>query len=165
MLQRHTKRERNYREWNSHTNYLSKISPFYHSPQKSPLCFAKERIPSLCPSSGGTIFYKQIVSDQSKLRKEFFSLWKDSTSSSKAILFLVFQTVQKMQRGPALQTILCFFPTKEPVQPNRVSLTDENTQDTPKRVKSISYNAHLFTMKKEVVNGFLFHLTKVTSIC
>ena len=41
----------------------------------------------------GPSFINKLVSDQSELRKEVFSLWMDSASSSKAILFLVFQTV------------------------------------------------------------------------
>ena len=70
----------------------------------------------------------------------------DNTSFLKAILLLVFQTVQKMQRGPTLQTVLRFFPIKKPVQPNRVSLIDNgNTEDTLKRVKNISHNAFFFS--------------------
>ena len=65
----------------------------------------------------------------------------DNTSSLKAILFFVFQTIQKMQTGPALQTNL-----KKPFQPNRVSLTeDKNTQDTLKRVKNNSHTALFFS--------------------
>ena len=85
----------------------------------------------------GPSFVNKLASDQSELRKEVFSLWIKNTSSSKAILFLVFQTVQKMQRGPTFQTVLRFFPTKKPFQPNRVSLiNNRNTHDTPKRVKA-----------------------------
>ena len=94
----------------------------------------------------GPSFVNKLASDQSELRKEVFSLWIKNTSSSKAILFLVFQTVQKMQRGPTFQTVLRFFPTKKPFQPNRVSLiNNRNTQDTSKRVKSISHNALVFS--------------------
>ena len=94
----------------------------------------------------GPSFVNKLASDQSELRKEVFSLWIKNTSSSKPILFLVFQTVQKMQRGPAFQTVLRFFPTKKPFQPNRVSLiNNRNTQDTSKRVKSISHNALVFS--------------------
>ena len=47
-----------------------------------------------------------------------------------------------MQGEPSLQTVLRFFPTKNPFQPKRVSLTEEgNTQDTPTKVKIISHNA------------------------
>ena len=94
----------------------------------------------------GPSFINKLVSDQSELRKEVFSLWMDNTSSSKAILFLIFQTVQKMQRGPAVETVLHFFPTKKQFQPNKVSLIeDRNTQDTTKRVKNISHNALVFS--------------------
>lgn len=41
---------------------------------------------------------------------------------SKAIIFLAFQTVQKMHKGPTLQTFLGFLPTRESCQPRRISL-------------------------------------------
>lgn len=49
----------------------------------------------------------------------------DSTSSSKAILFFVFQIVQKMHKGLALQIVLCFLPIKDSFHPKRISLTEE----------------------------------------
>ena len=48
----------------------------------------------------------------------------DSTSSSNAILFLTFQTVQKIHKGSALQTSFLFFPTKDPFQPKSIILTE-----------------------------------------
>ena len=80
----------------------------------------------------GPSFINILVSDHNKYTKEPFSLWMDSTSSSKAILFLAFQIVQKMHKGPTLQTFLCFLPTKDPFQLIRISLTkEENTHETP----------------------------------
>ena len=94
----------------------------------------------------GPSFINILVSNQSKYTKEPFSLWMDSMLSLKAILFLAFQTVQKMHQGPTLQTFLRFLPTKDPFQLKRVSLTEEgNTHETPKRVKNISYKPLVFT--------------------
>ena len=44
----------------------------------------------------GPSFINILVSNQSKYTKEPFSLWMDNMLSLKAILFLAFQTVQKM---------------------------------------------------------------------
>ena len=76
------------------------------------------------------------VFDQRKKMKELLSLWTDNTSSLNAILFLVFQTVQKIHKGPVFQTSFFFFPTKDPSQPKSVALTVVgNTYCTPKREK------------------------------
>ena len=49
-----------------------------------------------------------LVHDHKIQTKEFFSLWNESSSSLKAILFLSFQTVQKIYKGAALQAFLLF---------------------------------------------------------
>ena len=49
----------------------------------------------------------------------------DKTLSSKVILFLAFQTDQKMHKGPVFQTVLRFLPTKDPFHFMGVSLTEE----------------------------------------
>ena len=48
----------------------------------------------------------------------------DSTPSSKAIEFLAFQITQNKHNGPISHTTFLFLPTKEPLQPMRVSLTE-----------------------------------------
>ena len=69
----------------------------------------------------GPSFIHNLVSDQSKYTKEAFSLWMDSTLSSKAILFLAFQMTQNKHNGPTCHTTFLFLPTKEPLHPKRVS--------------------------------------------
>ena len=94
----------------------------------------------------GPFSINNLVAYHNKYTKEPFSLWMDNTSSSKAILFLTFQTVQKKHKGPTLQTFLRFLPTKNPFQLKRVSLTEEgNTHKTPKREKNTSHKALVFT--------------------
>ena len=91
-------------------------------------------------------FMNNLVFDQRKQTKELFSLWMKSMSSSKAILFLAFQIIQKMHKGPTLYTSFLFFPTNDPSQPKSVALTEDgNTQCTPKIVKNISYEALVLT--------------------
>ena len=52
------------------------------------------------------------------------------------MLFLSCQIIQNKVRGAAIQAFFCLFPTKEPRQERKVSLTDlGNTQLTPKIVK------------------------------
>ena len=61
----------------------------------------------------------------------------DSTPSSKAIEFLAFQITQNKHNGPKSHATFLFLPTKEPLQPMRVSLTKcGNTQETPKKKRS-----------------------------
>ena len=67
------------------------------------------------------------ASDQKRQTKEFFRLWIENSSLSKAILFLAFQIVQNKHKGSALQTFLFFLPTNEPCQPKSVSLTNEGS--------------------------------------
>ena len=52
----------------------------------------------------GPSFINILVSDHNKYTKEPFILLMASTSSSKAIMFLAFQTVQKIHKGPTLQS-------------------------------------------------------------
>ena len=92
-----------------------------------------------------------LASEQRKQTKDPFSLWMESMLSSKAILFIVFQTVQKRHKRPTLQTFLCFLPTNEPFQPKSIALTKEgSTQDTPKRVKKTSYKTLIFTHRRSM---------------
>ena len=58
----------------------------------------------------------------------------DSTQSSKTIVFLAFQMTQNKHNGPTCHATFLFLPTKEPLQPKRVSFTEKRkTQDTPKK--------------------------------
>lgn len=78
-----------------------------------------------------------LVQNQKLQTKELFCLQIESSSLSKAILFLSFQTIQKIHKGVAFHAFLCFFPTNESCQPRRVSLTvKDKTQDMSKRAKS-----------------------------
>ena len=87
----------------------------------------------------GPYFINSFVSNQRKYTKEFLSLWIDNSSSSKATLFLGFQTVQKRHNGLALQTPFVFFPTKDPSHPKSVAFTVAgSTHCTPKREQSNS---------------------------
>ena len=64
----------------------------------------------------------------------------NNTSSLNAILFLTFQTVQKMHKGPTLQTSLLFLSTKDTSHPKSVALTDiGSTHCTPEKVKNIPH--------------------------
>ena len=55
--------------------------------------------------------------DQRSQTNEFFIIWIEKSSLTKAILFLSFQIVQNKQRGAANQAFLRFLPTKESCQP------------------------------------------------
>ena len=48
----------------------------------------------------------------------------DNTPSSKAIEFLAFQLTQNKHNGPSCHAIFLFLPTKEPLQPKKVSFTE-----------------------------------------
>ena len=70
----------------------------------------------------------------------------DSTPTSKAMLFLTFQTDQNKHRGAIFHTVLRCLPTQAPSQPTRVSLTEEvNTQHTPSKVKNIFHTSLVFS--------------------
>ena len=61
----------------------------------------------------------------------------DNTPSSKAIEFLVFQIIQNKHNGPKSHATFLFLPTKEPLQPMRVSFTKRGkTQETPKKERN-----------------------------
>ena len=63
-----------------------------------------------------------------------FSPWFESSSLSKAFLFLSFHNVQKRHNGAASHTFFHFLPTKEPWHPSKVAFTEDNTtQETLKR--------------------------------
>ena len=87
-------------------------------------------------------------SDHRKQTKSLFSLWKENTSLSNTILFLAFQTFQNKHKGLALQTFICFLPTKEPCRPNNVSLIDEestqNIGEASEAIFSIVYASSVF---------------------
>ena len=70
----------------------------------------------------------------------------DNTPSSKAIEFLAFQITQNKHNGPISHTTFLFLPTKEPLQPIRVSLTNcKKTQETPKKErKGTTFTPPLF---------------------
>ena len=88
----------------------------------------------------GSSFINNLVQDQKLQTKEFFILWIKSSSLSKTILFLSFQTVQKRHNGAIIQAFLRFLPTKEPCQPIKVSLIDNGrTHVTPKIANNNSH--------------------------
>ena len=61
----------------------------------------------------------------------------DNTPSSKAIEFLAFQITQNKYNGPKSHATFLCLPTKEPLQPMRVFLTESGkTQETPKKERS-----------------------------
>ena len=93
----------------------------------------------------GPSFINNLDSDQSKYTKNAFSFCMDKTPPSKAILFLAFQTGQNKHKKPAFQTVLRFLPIKDPFHPKKVSLTEEeNTQDTPNKVKNNFHTSLVF---------------------
>ena len=94
----------------------------------------------------GPAFINSLVSDQSEKTKKAFSLCRDSTPSSKVMLFLAFQTDQNKHRGAAFHTVLRFLPTQAPSHPKKVSLTKAgNTQHTPNRVKNSFHTSLIFS--------------------
>ena len=78
--------------------------------------------------------------DHKLLTKEYFILWIERSSFSKATLFLSLQTIQKWHKGAALQTFTSFLPTSCPYHPRRISFIDEgSTHSTPKRLNNKSH--------------------------
>ena len=76
-------------------------------------------------------------------RNKLFSLWSNNSSLSKNLLFLSFQSVQKMQVGATLQALMCLFSIKVTFHPRRVSLTVlEITHQTPK-MENTNYHNNL----------------------
>ena len=55
------------------------------------------------------------ASNQRQETKELFSLWIESSSPSKAILFLAFHTIQNKHNGPAFHTFLRLLVLKRPM--------------------------------------------------
>ena len=71
-----------------------------------------------------------------------FSSWFESSSLSKAFLFLSFHNVQKKHNEAASHTFFHFLPTKEALYPSKVAFIEDNTtQETPKRDNK-STNSH-----------------------
>ena len=95
---------------------------------------------------------KSIINKESTLRpplvqikklhkKENFNTWSESSTFSKTLLFLSFQTVQNGLRGATLHAFFLFFPTKWPCQPRSISLTEEcTTQTTPSKENTNCHN-------------------------
>ena len=102
----------------------------------------------------GPSFINNLVFDQSEKTKKAFSLCRDNIPSSKAMLFLTFQTDQNKHRGATFHTLLRFLPIQAPSHPTRVSLTEEgNTQHTPNKVKNRFHIVLVFSqMEKKMVN-------------
>ena len=102
------------------------------------------------------------ASDQREHKKEYFNFCIDILSSLKANRFLAFHTIQKIWRGAALLTFLCFLPTEEICQLSRVSLTEHgNTQDTPNKEKSNSHKTLIFEQWRSrwfMVSSFSIHM-------
>lgn len=82
-----------------------------HRPQQDPNQLKKLR------RVERTSFINNFVSDQRRETEELFRLWIESSSPSKAILFLAFHIVQNKRKRPILKTFLSFLPTNEPCQP------------------------------------------------
>ena len=94
----------------------------------------------------GPYFINNFIFDESKKTKRLFSLWMDNTSSSNAILFLTFQTIQKIHKGPTLQTSFLFFPQRTCPTPKASPYLWLTTPTTPQRerktnpIKSLSWH-------------------------
>ena len=94
----------------------------------------------------GPSFINNLDSDQSTYTKKAFNFCKDNTPSSKAILFLAFQTDQNKHKGLAFQTTLHILPTKVPFHPKRVSLTEKgNTHYTLNKVNNNFHTSLVFS--------------------
>ena len=70
--------------------------------------------------------------------KELFNLYAENASLSKATLFLSHHTVQKRQRGAALNTFLRFFPTWVPCQARRTCRTEQGKTHPIPTIANIS---------------------------
>ena len=83
--------------------------------------------------------------------KEFFNLWTFTAPPLKANLFLSFQTVQKIHNGMDFQICFLFFPTNEPLQEVKASLTvSGRTHLISINPKIISYKA-LVTIQCKII--------------
>ena len=76
--------------------------------------------------------------DQKLQMKEFFNLYAEKVSLSKATLFISHHTVQKRQRGAALQTFLRFLPTLVPCQTRRTRRTKKGKTHPNPMIAKIS---------------------------
>ena len=98
----------------------------------------------------GPSFMNNFVSDQRKKTKELLSHWIDVIFNT--ILFLAFQTIQKIHKGSTLQTSFLFFPTNDSSQPKSVALiVAGSTHCTPKREKQRPKSPSLGAMEKNVI--------------
>ena len=79
-----------------------------------------------------------LAQDQKLQMKEFFNLYIEKVSLSKATLFLSHHTVQKRQRGAALQTFLRFLPTFVPCQARRTCRTEKGKTHPNSTIAKIS---------------------------
>ena len=107
-------------------------------------------------------FINNLVSNQSKYTKEAFSLWMDSTLSSKAILFLVFHIDQNKHKGPTFQTALRFLPTKDLIQKGFPNRGRKHPRHSKQRKGQLPHFLCLFAMEKKIVDGLLKRLAKIT---
>ena len=111
-------RPKSYREYTRGAQGHKKNRKYNTSSQLAPSQskkLSKERGPS---------FTTDLVHNQILQTKEFFNLCIESSSLSKAILFLSFQIAQKIRKGAVFHTFLHFLPKLRPHQPLRVSLTE-----------------------------------------
>lgn len=69
--------------------------------------------------SHGTIHKKKTWSPTKRETKKDFNLYIDKTSSLNIMLFLTFQTIQKMNKGPTLHTFLLSLARKKLLHPKR----------------------------------------------
>ena len=115
----------------------------------------------------GQSFINNLDFDQSKYTKNAFSFCKDSTPSSKAIMFLTFQNDQNKHKGPAFQTALCFLPTKSPFPPQEgfLNRARKHSIHSKQSKEQFSHFPCLFAMEKKMVNGLQMHSAQLTFIC
>ena len=93
----------------------------------------------------------------------------DSPQSSNAIEFLSFQITQNKHNGPNCHATFLFFPTKDPLHPKRVSLTERGkTHETPKKERNTIHTSLVFSQwirRWSIVSSLLWqrkHLFAIT---
>ena len=96
-------------------------------------------------------FMHNLVSHQRKYATELSNLWMGSTSSSKAILFLAFQTFQKRHKGSTLHISYLCLPIRGPFHPFNACLIEEGKQATSKKEEILHYHPHLNVMEQNMI--------------
>ena len=97
----------------------------------------------LIKSKGSSSIYN-LVQDQKLHTKEFFT-YELKALHRRKLSYCFSSTLPKKDIGASIRAFLCFFPMKDPCQPSRVSLTEnERTQVTPKRANNNSHKTLFF---------------------